>query len=126
MAKLIIKFINSVAEVVNNDPDIKHPLEAVFFPTRAHLGQRSSAADLSEQISTAGKEASGTGNMEFAMNGASPSARSMAPTLKSGMPSDTRIFFVGAPRPSRSSPHKRPDMILTSLFISQIRCCVSD
>ncbi len=72
MAKLIIKLINAVGEVVNRDPQINGKLRVVFFPNfnvknAQHIYP---AADLSEQISTAGMEASGTGNMKFTMNGA--------------------------------------------------------
>jgi starch phosphorylase len=72
MAKLIIKLIHSVAEVVNNDSDVGGRLRVAFVPNfNVTVGQRIyPAADLAEQISTAGKEASGTGCMKFAMNGA--------------------------------------------------------
>lgn len=72
MAKLMIKLITAIGDAINNDPEINKILKVVFVPdfnvTNSQLIYP--AADLSEQISTAGKEASGTGNMKFMMNGA--------------------------------------------------------
>ncbi|MGB3614280.1 MAG: glycogen/starch/alpha-glucan phosphorylase, partial [Elainellaceae cyanobacterium] len=71
-AKLMIKLVTAVGDMINRDPDLRNQLRVVFLPNYNVTNSQKiyPASDLSEQISTAGYEASGTGNMKFAMNGA--------------------------------------------------------
>jgi starch phosphorylase len=116
MAKLIIKLINAVAAVVNADPQTRGMLQVAYFPNfNVKNAQRIyAAADLSEQISTAGKEASGTGNMKFSLNGALTIGTLDGANIEIRRAVGAENFFLfglNAQQVSELGPHYRPNDI---------------
>ena len=103
LAKLVIRLVTGVAEIVNADPVVAGRIKVVFYPdfNVKHAHFIYPAADLSEQISTAGMEASGTGNMKFMLNGAVTIGTLDGANVEIRAPSGRTISFCSGSRPQK-------------------------